>query len=194
MREHVGQHILHAFRRTPDPSGVLGKIGLNPCGWCGLEGCVTRMVTKKRGTFQLMSNCPYHYERMVYDHAKEYSPDGPCTNVPVRCWLCPTLETAGDLPAVWKYNAWAHLMMEHADPADEMSLPDVPDKFLIDIFVSKKEEEDLGISQEQTMAYREEFEIQNSSDVEEVVENLKRSRGQSDATIKPRTHRRKDVD
>ncbi|KAG6823008.1 hypothetical protein H0H92_011746, partial [Tricholoma furcatifolium] len=38
------------------------------------------------------------------------------------------------------------------------------------IFVSKKEEEDLGISQEQTMAYREEFEIQNSSDVEEVVE------------------------
>ncbi|KAG6819279.1 hypothetical protein H0H93_013480 [Arthromyces matolae] len=195
MREHVGRHILHAFRGTVDPSGILGKIGLNPCGWCGLEGCITRMVTKKRGGLQIVSNCPYHYERMVYENAKEHSPDSPCTNVPVKCLLCPTLDTTGELPTIWKYNAWAHLATEHADPADEMNLPDVPDKFLIDIFVSKKEEEELGISEEQTTAYREQFEIQNSSDVEELGQSLKRGRGESDATVKPsRIRRRKDVD
>jgi hypothetical protein len=41
MRKHVGKHILFAFRGIPDPlplkPGV--EVGVDPCGWCGREGC-----------------------------------------------------------------------------------------------------------------------------------------------------------
>ncbi|KAJ7117959.1 hypothetical protein C8R43DRAFT_838586, partial [Mycena crocata] len=43
MREHVGGHILLSLHHIEDSSSHLAKIGAEPCGFCGLDGCVTQL-------------------------------------------------------------------------------------------------------------------------------------------------------
>ncbi|KAJ6596494.1 hypothetical protein B0H10DRAFT_2327815, partial [Mycena sp. CBHHK59/15] len=48
MREHVGGHILLSLRGVEEPGPVIRKVGVNPCGFCGLDGCVTQLTISKR--------------------------------------------------------------------------------------------------------------------------------------------------
>ncbi|KAJ7711114.1 hypothetical protein B0H16DRAFT_1267896, partial [Mycena metata] len=90
MREHVGAHILLALRHVN--SGVLlllnMEIGIEPCGFCGLDGCITQLSVSKEGKHSIKSSCQYHYEKIQYKAAKATSNRSPCTNVSLHCSLC----------------------------------------------------------------------------------------------------------
>ena len=62
-------------------------IGEEPCGFCGLYGCLTQLQENKKS---VASNCPYHYAAMNYKAAAKFSKVIPCTNVLVHCPLCST--------------------------------------------------------------------------------------------------------
>ena len=50
---------------TAAPDGFKSQaIGENPCGFCGLFGCLTQLLKKKDGDFTITSTCPYHYAQM----------------------------------------------------------------------------------------------------------------------------------
>ena len=93
MRSHVGKHILFEFRNiaqfsTLKPGAV---IGLDPCGWCGRDGCLTQL-SKKGNTLAspiVTSSCEYHYGKMAYGRAATCSQSSPCSNVPIHCPVCP---------------------------------------------------------------------------------------------------------
>ena len=67
MQKHVGGHILHTFHAV-DASDecTLQPVGDNPCGFCGLDGCLIQLLEKKSGSFTITSNCQYHYAQMQY--------------------------------------------------------------------------------------------------------------------------------
>ncbi|KAJ7497921.1 hypothetical protein B0H11DRAFT_1630115, partial [Mycena galericulata] len=88
MREHVGGHILLSLRHVEEPGPLQNKVGPEPCGFCGLEGCVTQLTISKEGKHSIKSSCKYHYEKMQYKAAKATSKRSPCTNVPLHCSLC----------------------------------------------------------------------------------------------------------
>ena len=91
MCNHVGTHILHSLCGTSDPKPCSKQaIGENPCGFCGLEGCLTQLQEKKKGSLSVASNCLYYYVAMNYKAAVKFSKAIPCTNVRVHCPLCPT--------------------------------------------------------------------------------------------------------
>jgi hypothetical protein len=54
------------------------SIGNNPCGFCGLDGCLTQLLEKKADGFTITSNCPYHYVQMQYQAAGQFSKSIPC--------------------------------------------------------------------------------------------------------------------
>jgi hypothetical protein len=65
MRNHVGTHILHSLRSISDPKPCSKEaVGENPCGFCGLDGCLTQLQERKKGSLSVASNCPYHYVAM----------------------------------------------------------------------------------------------------------------------------------
>jgi len=87
MQNHVGGHIMYNLHGAEDAKinaywkrrekaaeqeqDELQQIGENPCGFCGLDGCLTSLLEKKAGNsikFTITSNCPYYYERMQYKH------------------------------------------------------------------------------------------------------------------------------
>jgi hypothetical protein len=67
MQKHVGGHILHDLHDCAAPDECKSQaIGENPCGFCGLDGCLTQLLKKKDGGFAITSTCPYHYAQMQY--------------------------------------------------------------------------------------------------------------------------------
>ena len=116
------------------------------CGFCGLEGCLTQLQEKKKGSLSVASNCPYHYAAMNYKAAAKFSNTIPCTNVPVHCPICPT-SVSRQPQTIWKYNAMYHLIHEHS--IGDTSLP-IPGQFLVQIFITKEEERALGILEQAT--------------------------------------------
>ena len=67
MRKHVGGHILRDLRDCAVPDECkLQAIGENPCGFCGLDGCLTQLLKKKHGGFTITSTCMYHYAQWQY--------------------------------------------------------------------------------------------------------------------------------
>jgi hypothetical protein len=70
MRNHVGKHILFALRGVDEnvelKPGI--NIGLDPCGFCGLDGCKIQL-TKKGNSHSIASSCKYHYTSMIYGMA-----------------------------------------------------------------------------------------------------------------------------
>ncbi|KAJ6603661.1 hypothetical protein B0H10DRAFT_2315727 [Mycena sp. CBHHK59/15] len=151
MRKHVGGHILLSLRGVEEPGPVIRKVGVNLCGFCGLDGCVTQLTISKEGKHSIQSSCLYHYEKMQYKAAKASSNRSPCTNVPLHCMLC-TKSVAGNHRTFWKYNASFHLASEHSD--DNEKLPVIPRKMIVDIFIFKKEEQQLGVTAKVTEDYR----------------------------------------
>ncbi|KJA13991.1 hypothetical protein HYPSUDRAFT_121573, partial [Hypholoma sublateritium FD-334 SS-4] len=89
MRNHVGYHILWAMRNINERSPLKIAVGINPCGFCGLDGCRTQLSFGKHNTPVIQSTCTYHYEKMSYKSAKQSTVSSPCTNVPISCPLCP---------------------------------------------------------------------------------------------------------
>lgn len=172
MRNHVGKHILHSLRDIEDPVGDLQQhVGIEPCGFCGLDACLTQLQ-QKNGKNTIIPNCSYHYSGMNYKAASEFSTSAPCTNVPITCPLCPK-SPQGDAHTIWKYNALFHLACMHSDNTG--ALPEIPIEFLLKIFITKREESSLGISEEATEDWRLENEIPGSDDLEVLKNNyLKR--------------------
>jgi hypothetical protein len=122
------------------------KLGHNPCGFCGLDGCTTLLKVKpgsKAGTGQVVySTCPYQHAKMSYSAAKKMSKKSPHTNVPVHRSICAA--------TVWKYNFMLHMLDKHST-GDE--LPALPVATIVDIFVLRQEEIALKTAPEATAAY-----------------------------------------
>jgi len=113
MRNHVGKHILRAHRGEPDSSLPANlDIGINPCGWCGLDGCRTQLNATSQGTKRTTSNCTYHYAKMQYRAAEISTPRKPCTNLPIHCPVCPS-RLNGQPQTFWKYNLIHHMTEYH---------------------------------------------------------------------------------
>ncbi|KAF8154484.1 hypothetical protein B0H34DRAFT_629410, partial [Crassisporium funariophilum] len=109
MRNHVGQHVLLSLRNCEDKSANC-EIGINPCGWCGIEGkCRTRLMETATST-AVTSDCKYHYAKMVYKRAVLPSNRSPSTNVPLNCPLC---LPGGETHTFWKYSLLYHMTMHH---------------------------------------------------------------------------------
>ena len=91
MWKHVGGHILCDLRDCAVPDECkLQAIGENPCGFCGLDGCLTQLLKKKHGGFTSTSTCTYHYAQMQYWLAAQFSKSSPCIDVPIHCPICPS--------------------------------------------------------------------------------------------------------
>lgn len=183
MRSHVGKHILFGFRNLVQFSVLKpgAAIGLDPCGWCGRDGCLTQL-SKKGNTYSITSSCEYHYGKMVYGRAATSSQSSPCTNVPIHCPVCP-LSASGQPRTIWKYNAMNHFISEHVPEGGV--LPQIPPEFLIDSFITSKEEKLMGISIHGTSAWRTQHGIPPSDDVEVMRQNVKRDRAESNVTQPP---------
>lgn len=79
-----------------------------PCGYCGGPSnetqCNIGIGTGNKAT----SNCPAAYSFSI-SHAAKVSVSKPCTNVPMRCSLCPQTTIH------WSYNMPKHMEATHPD-------------------------------------------------------------------------------
>lgn len=184
MRKHVGQHFLLALRHVEDlislNSDVAPKDPIDPCGWCGRDGCQTQLV-KKGTSFSITYDCPYHYEKLTYKRALQTSQASPCANVPINCPVCPPSLT-GQPRSFWKYNALYHLASQHLTP--EGTLPVVPPELLVEIFITSKEKASIGISQIKTDEFRDGLNIPDTDGLEVIQDEVERNkRGRSESTL-----------
>jgi len=180
MRKHVGGHILRDIRDCAAPHECKSQaIGEDPCGFCGLDGCLTQLK-KKDGRFTITSTCPYHYPQMQYRSAAQFSKSSPCTNVPIHCPICPS--SISQVPqTIWKYNALFHLASEHSTGTTP---PTITGQLLVDMFISKEEEKALKIEEEITDLYRKEYNIPDTDGLLEMKEEWeKRKRSESVSTV-----------
>jgi hypothetical protein len=167
MRNHVGGHILRTFRAVDATDEcTLQSVGDNPCGFCGLDGCLTQLLEKKGVSFTITSNCQYHYAQMQYQAAAQLSKSSPCTNVPIHCPICPTSVSKAP-QTIWKYNALFHLTSEHST---DSTPPQIPRQLLADMHITKEEEKALGVKPEATDAWREEHDIPGTDSLLEMME------------------------
>ncbi|KAF8902092.1 hypothetical protein CPB84DRAFT_1776580, partial [Gymnopilus junonius] len=87
---------------------------------------------------------------MNYTAATKSSVCTPCTNVPIRCTLCPR-SSVGDMPRIiWKYNMVYHIMVEHSLPGSKKAIQDINGDLLIDMHISRFEETAIGIDRKHT--------------------------------------------
>ncbi|KAF8135316.1 hypothetical protein K438DRAFT_1640163 [Mycena galopus ATCC 62051] len=154
MRSHVAMHILKS-QRGVEEEGLAQSPGMDPCGFCGLDGCFTQLEIdskKKKNPIVIKSSCRYHYSGMNYKSAKTASNSAPSTNVPIQCLLCPPSEISRDQPTIWKYNAISHIVCEHAIWDNKM--PTIKPEFMAEIYIRKAEEAAMGIPAEDTADWR----------------------------------------
>lgn len=101
LLRHMGSHVLH------DPQL---KDANNPCGLCLSTGnqCTIRLIKRGKAVDKIdmrNSRCP-NLKKISLASAGKFTTKSPCTNVPLRCPLCPQVSDA-----VWKYNLCAHIRM-----------------------------------------------------------------------------------
>ncbi|KAL1726283.1 hypothetical protein EV714DRAFT_276749 [Schizophyllum commune] len=169
MRRHVGEHLMCSLHDVDDPRlrNSPQAVFIDPCGWCGLEGCATQIITRKGKADAIVSTCDYHYEQMRYRHAKNFSLTSPCTNVPLHCPLCPP-SLARQNRTIWKYNALFHFATEHIIRADDgrAEFSKIPADFLVATFITKQEATLMGVTSEDSRGYRDEYAIPDSDAIE----------------------------
>ncbi|KAH9922493.1 uncharacterized protein B0H18DRAFT_879325 [Fomitopsis serialis] len=189
MRNHVGHHILYAMRGIDEDACNIDNLGIEPCGFCGRDGCVVQL-TKKNNSASITSSCPYHYTSMSYNSAKSVSKATPCTNVPIHCPLCPTGRT-GQPRTIWKYNVLFHLAKEHMD-VDGERMPPIPLQLAVDMHISLEEETLMKVDRDVTEGWRIKHEIPGSDDIEQYSKEIegsqdkkgkKRMRSQSNVVV-----------
>jgi len=130
------------YRAHEADAEIYSQNGINPCGWCGKEGCRTSMTWKKNAKNPtILSDCKYHYQRMNYSKSAVYSEEKMCTNVPIHCPLCPKGQNNQPL-TFWKYNFIPHMAECHL--IDD-KLPPLPEEFKIATHISRAEEESMGV-------------------------------------------------
>jgi hypothetical protein len=183
MRNHVGKHVLFAIRNIDEnvslrPGAKVGilylclkiccrnilQVGVDPCGFCGLDGCVVQL-TKKGNSNAILCSCKYHYKGMTYGMAVKCTKSAPCTNVPIHCPLCPA-SLSGHPRTIWKYNVMFHLAEYHADwGSDDPTLPRILGQLLVDSFITSEEESLMGIDETLTDDGREENNIPDTDGI-----------------------------
>ncbi|KAJ3885081.1 hypothetical protein GG344DRAFT_59756, partial [Lentinula edodes] len=117
-------------------------VGLEPCGFCGQDECITTLKFTKDENPRLSTNCPYHYEGMHYTEPVNTSKKVKCTNTPIHCSLCSPSAT-GVTQTIWKYNFHIHIAEAHTYDQSEDFLAQA--QMISDAFVSKAEEVYMGI-------------------------------------------------
>jgi hypothetical protein len=130
-----------------------------------LQLAATQLTVRGRdGVETVTSTCEYHYENMSYKAAKKSSKNAPCTNVPIHCSLCP-LSVSREPQTIWKYNAINHLLISHSDEdptqAGKYKLPVIPGDLMMDMFVTRQEEQWMKINPIATATFRREEEEKN---------------------------------
>ncbi|KAJ7861119.1 hypothetical protein B0H14DRAFT_3619975 [Mycena olivaceomarginata] len=104
-QNHMGRHIFLQQRGIQDNQVITPVSTAYPCGFCGRTmlngGCSIAIRSGKA-----VSSCQEVYEFQITAASKSTG-GKPCTNVPVKCTLCP--ET------YWKYSMTAHLADNHPD-------------------------------------------------------------------------------
>jgi hypothetical protein len=148
MVEHVGRHILQASRQSEAHTASSGETrGEAPCGFCGRNQCFTQLKKTTKKTLEIMSICPYRRSKMPPSlRYNDFDASKPCTNTPIHCPLCPK-SSSGEPRTIWRYNAIAHAAAEH--PGENL-----PPVFLVKIFISRREEEAMGVSKKETDDFR----------------------------------------
>ena len=99
---------------------------------------------------------------MQYKRAAQFSYPQPCTNVPIHCPLCPNA-ISGDPQIIWKYNALYHFISEHSTGDTP---PTISGQLLVQMFITKEEEQALGILERNTVDWRRENRIPDSDDIQ----------------------------
>jgi len=160
MRNHVGQHILLSLRSCEDKNATQ-EIGVNPCGWCGLDGMCRTQLTEAGTSISITSDCDYHYARMAYKRALVPSKRSPCTNVPLICPLCTPNEEIGTF---WKYNLLFHMAAHHLQ--DDEEFPPFPRQLIVQSHITKAEERELGVDEIHTGGWRDHSGWWNSDAIE----------------------------
>ena len=180
MHNHVGFHILRKLRNTSDQ--VFQPVGEIPCGFCGLDGCITQLATsfskKKHGQTTIVSTCLYHHSKMNYKAASVFSQKSPCTNIPIQCSICPPT-SSGSPQTIWKYNAVNHFIIKHSNSDHS---PSIPGDFLVQIVIRMAEEKAMGIQERDTVDYRERVAIPDSDGLEPEQRTAVYKRSRSDTT------------
>ena len=97
MRKHIGVHIVK------DDLGMV-------CGFCGIDGCSIALARGsgrgKTATLVPSANCEYLCKFNIKS-AEKSTKSGPCTNRPVTCSVCKTVQ--------WSYNLPHHYRVKHSD-------------------------------------------------------------------------------
>ncbi|KAJ6451044.1 hypothetical protein C8R45DRAFT_792691, partial [Mycena sanguinolenta] len=62
MRDHVATHILSSMRGMTE-TGLKEPVGINPCGFCELDGCFTQLLMDGKKKSSIQSSCHYHYKQ-----------------------------------------------------------------------------------------------------------------------------------
>jgi hypothetical protein len=150
-------------------------MGVNPCGFCGLDssrpaGCKTQLLYGKAGKAAIKSTCPYFYTGITnkYEAKKIFSTQNPCTNLPMHCPVCKP-GIANTRNTVWSYNFMMHLWHAHCTDG---SIPGLDPKTWVEAFVSKAEESFMGICDADTDQWREVHEALNSEGIAQLANSL----------------------
>jgi len=85
---------------------TLQSVGDNPCGFCGLDGCLTQLLEKKGDGIIITSNCKYHYILCT----TKFSRSSPCTNVPIHCLYIPL---QFQKPMIWQHLLWPYFLLKN---------------------------------------------------------------------------------
>ena len=109
---------------------------------------------------------------MSYKSAKKPSKNAPCTNIPIHCPLFPP-SVSREPQTIWKYNAINHLPVSHSeeDPkqAGKYKAPVISGDLMMDMFVTRKEEQWMKINQNATITFRREHDIPSSDGLESYI-------------------------
>ncbi|KAG6905140.1 hypothetical protein DXG01_004635 [Tephrocybe rancida] len=103
---HIGAHVLYdkTIQRKAEPCGLCLKAALMCKIYLtkgkGANGTLKIDKSRSSGCSNLIS--------FTYSVAAQSKPSSPCSNVPLRCPLCPKTG-----PAVWRYNWKAHFENAH---------------------------------------------------------------------------------
>ncbi|KAG2124873.1 hypothetical protein DEU56DRAFT_963173 [Suillus clintonianus] len=129
MRNHMGQHILHALSNTPEEVVLKEPVGDTlPCGFCGRSDrpeCAITVTVPAKAATTWDTKCMYQHQ-FRYASAETGSKNTPCRNLPLKCELChPILPPAPGkttrktavvpVGAVWRYNMHKHIFREHEE-------------------------------------------------------------------------------
>ena len=97
-----------------------------------------------------------------------------------------------------KYNAIFHLLTKHVQDSvgmdansDRQKLPKIPGQMIVDMFLSREEEEFLKVDAQLTTKDRENHGIPNSDGIEVIKNELKRERAQTLSVVEPSGKRRR---